>query len=118
MADQTNYFTELIVSITIGLGAIMYGIQSLLKNWKISKVENSLLKMMHEELERMSLQNTTLSNEIGKLQTELVNLSTQLSGLTKENQKLQVEVSSLNNEISRLHSLMTEKTGLKEIYGY
>jgi len=118
MADQTNYFTELIVSITVGLGAIMYGIQSLLKNWKISKTESSLLKMMHEELERMSSQNTTLSYEIGKLQGELVTLSTQLSGLTKENQKLQVEVASLNNEISRLHSLMVEKTGLKEVYGY
>jgi|APGre2960657373_1045057.scaffolds.fasta_scaffold00711_12 peptidoglycan hydrolase CwlO-like protein len=118
MADQTNYFTELIVSITVGLGAIMYGIQSLLKNWKIHKTESSLLKMMHEELERMSSQNTTLSYEIGKLQGELVTLSTQLSGLTKENQKLQVEVASLNNEISRLHSLMVEKTGLKEVYGY
>ena len=118
MANETNYLTELIISVIAGLGALTFGIQALVKNWKISETETSLLKMMHEELERMSLQNTALSNEIGKLQTELVNLSTQLSGLTKENQKLQVEVSSLNNEISRLHSLMTEKTGLKEIYGY
>jgi len=118
MAEQTNYFTELIVSITVALGAIMYGVQSLLKNWKVSKVESSLLKMMHEELERMSIQNTTLSHEIGKLQTELVTLSSQLSVLTKENQKLQVEVASLNTEISRLHSIIAEKTGLKEIYGY
>lgn len=118
MADQTNYFTELIISITVGLGAIMYGIQSLLKNWKASKVESSLLEIMHEELERMSVQNTTLSYEIGKLQGELITLSSQLSALTKENQKLQIEVAGLNNEISRFHSLMVEKTDLKEMYGY
>lgn len=118
MADQTNYFTELLISITIGLGAVMYGIQSLLKNWKISKTEDSLLKIMHEELERMSTQNTSLSYEIGKLQGELITLSSQLSTLTKENQKLQKELAGLNSEISRLHSLMVEKTGLKEIYGY
>ena len=109
MANETNYFTELIISVIAGLGALTFGIQALVKNWKSSATESSLLKMMHEELERMSAQNTALSHEIGKLQGELVTLSNQLSTLTMENQKLQVEVASLNKEISRLHSLMMEK---------
>jgi peptidoglycan hydrolase CwlO-like protein len=118
MADETNYLTELIISVIAGLGALTFGIQALVKNWKISGTETSLLKMMHEELERMSTQNTALSYEIGKLQGELVTLSNQLSCLTQENQKLQIEVASLNNEISRLHSLMIERKDLKELYGY
>lgn len=109
MATETNYFTELIVSAIASLGVITFGIQALIKNWKSSATESSLLKMMHEELERMSLQNTALSNEIGKLQGELVTLSNQLSALTMENQKLQTEVASLNKEISRLHTIMLEK---------
>lgn len=109
MTTETNYFTELIVAVIAGFGALTFGIQALVKNWKSSATESSLLKMMHEELERMSTQNTALSHEIGKLQGELVNLSNQLSTLTMENQKLQTEVASLNKEISRLHSLMMEK---------
>lgn len=109
MATETNYFTELIIAATAGLGALTFGIQALVKNWRTSSTESSLLKMMHEELERMSLQNTALSHEIGKLQGELVTLSNQLSALTMENQKLQTEVASLNREISRLHSLIVEK---------
>lgn len=103
---DTNYFTELAAAAVIGIGALVVGVQGILKNWKRTSSESSLLQMMHEELERMSLQNATLSHEIGKLQSELIKLSTQLTTLTIENQKLQTEVSTLNQEISRLHNLM------------
>ena len=67
---------------------------------------------MHDELERMSAQNSTLSQEIGKLQLELVKLSTQLTALTIENQKLQAEVGNLNKEIIRLHGFITQKESI------
>lgn len=86
-----------------------FSLQALAKYWKSSGTESSLLKMMHEELERMCSQNTTLSLEIGKLQIELVKLSAQLTTLTLENQKLQAEVAHLNAEIARLHNLVSSR---------
>lgn len=94
----------------IALIAISVGLQSILKNWKASNTEGSLLTLMHTELERMSLQNSTLSSEIGKLQIELIRLSGQLTTLTLENQKLRSEVSSLHQEITRLHGVMLSNT--------
>ena len=93
----------------VALIAIALGLQTVLKNWKSNNTEGALLQMMHEELERMSAQNGTLSGEIGKLQVELIKLSAQLTALTYENQKLQQEVASLNTEISRLHNIMISK---------
>lgn len=108
------YIAELSAVVVVVLTIIAFGIQNLLKHWKNTSTESSLLKMMHDELERMSLQNLTLSQEIGKLQVELIKLSGQLTALTIENRKLQSEVSSLNQEISRLHGIMLSNTNLKE----
>lgn len=88
--------------------SISFGVQQLVKAWKNSASETRLVEMMHEELARMSQQNTALSNEIGNLQAELIRLSQQLTELTIENQKLQLEVSCLNKEIARLHMLMSD----------
>lgn len=108
-----TYIAELSAAAVVALTVIAVGLQNLLKNWKNTNTESSLLKMMHDELERMSQQNATLSQEIGKLQTELIKLSTELTALTIENRKLQSEVSSLNEEISRLHGIMID-TQLKD----
>jgi predicted nuclease with TOPRIM domain len=97
---------ELSAAVVVALTIIAVGLQNLIKNWKSTSTESSLLKMMHEELERMSAQNTALSQELGKLQIDLINLSKQLTALTLENQKLHTEVTSLNRDISRLHATM------------
>jgi peptidoglycan hydrolase CwlO-like protein len=89
--------------------AIAVGFQVLIKNWKSNNTESALLSMMHDELERMSAQNSLLSQEVGKLQLELVKLSSQLTELNAENQKLQMQVTSLNKEIVRLHGFITTK---------
>ena len=88
---------------------IAIGIQLLIKNWKSNNTESALLSMMHDELERMSAQNSLLSQEVGKLQLELVKLSSQLTELNSDNQKLQMQVASLNKEIVRLHGFITTK---------
>ena len=101
--------TEGLAAAFLALTSVAFGIQLLIKNWKSSTTESALLKMMHDELERMSVQNSTLSQEIGKLQIELIKLSNQLTTLTVENQKLQSEVGNLNKEIIRLHGFITQK---------
>ena len=103
---------EWLAAAFLALTSVSIGIQLLIKNFKSANTESALLKMMHDELERMSTQNGTLSQEIGKLQIELVKLSTQLTTLTIENQKLQLEVANLNTEIIRLHGFITQKESI------
>lgn len=92
-----------------GIG-LAIGIQKLLKNWKETTAEGSVLGMMHKELERMSVQNTRLSEELGKLQTEVIKLNQELTKLTIENQRLHLEVSSLNMEVGRLNGAINKET--------
>jgi regulator of replication initiation timing len=60
----------------------------------------------------MSVQNTALSTELGRLHSEIITLSQQLQKLTIENQRLQVEVIALTAEISELKTITQ-----KEKYG-
>lgn len=101
-----DHIAQIVTGIVGLLTAIVLGVQSWLKKSKEYQSEHSLIKLMHDELERMSKQNKVLSDEIGKLQYELIRLNGQLSTLSAENQKLQSEVSNLNSEIARLHGLM------------
>lgn len=101
--------TEWLTAAFLGISGLVIGIQLLLKSFNSNSAESALLKMMHDELERMSSQNSILSQEVGKLQVELVKLSTQLTELTLENQKLQTEINNLNKEIIRLHGFITQK---------
>lgn len=101
--------SEWITTVFLAVIGIAVGFQLLLKNWKTNNTESALLSMMHDELERMSSQNSLLSQEIGKLQNELVKLSGQLTELNIENQNLQMQVTSLNKEIVRLHGFITNK---------
>lgn len=93
----------------LAIVGIAIGFQLLIKNWNSNNTESALLSMMHDELERMSAQNSLLSQEVGKLQLELVKLSTQLTELNTENQNLQMQIASLNKEIVRLHGFITDK---------
>lgn len=100
---------EWLAAAFVGISGLVIGIQLLLKSFNSNNTESALLKMMHDELERMSAQNSILSQEVGKLQLELVKLSKQLTELTLENQKLQTEINNLNKEIIRLHGFITQK---------
>ena len=109
--EETKNIAQLAGLAVVALISIAFALQTLLKNWKSTSTEGALLKIMHEEIERMSAQNTILSGEIGKLQIELVKLSGQLTTLTAENKKLQEEVADLNAEIIRLNKTITAKGG-------
>jgi len=84
---------------------VMLGIQKIIKHWQTTDAENSIIKIMHNELERMSQQNTALSVELGRLHNEVIALNTQLQMLTVENQRLQTEVIALTNEVSSFKAL-------------
>lgn len=85
-----------------GLVAIAIFLQKFLTSWHSSRAENSVLTMLHAELDRMNEQNQHLSQEVGKLQTEILGLNRELRTLTHENQKLHLEINMLTGEVSRL----------------
>ena len=86
--------------IAMAVIASLFGIQKILKEWRSTDAETRIITIMHEELERLSEQNTALSVELGRLHNEIIALNTQLQKLTVENQRLQTEVIALTNEVS------------------
>ena len=91
-----------------GLFAVAFLFQKLLTGIKSDKAESSMIGLMHNELERMSEQNTTLSVELGKLQQDLIELNKELRVLSSENQRLHSEVAALTAEVIRLRSALKE----------
>lgn len=103
---QAVQITSVVAAAGIGLA---FSIQRMLKNWKETSTETTVLTMMHNELERMSKHNTVLSVELSKLQTEIIRLNRELAKLIAENQRLVLEVSMLNQEIGRLKGAITRE---------
>jgi len=108
MAETTLTFeiAQLVAGAAAGLIAVAFFAQRFLNAWQSSKAENSVINLMHTELERMSEQNSHLSEELGKLQAEVIKLNRQLHELTVENQKLHAEISALNLELNRLQTTL------------
>lgn len=108
MAPDTSTIAQYAGGLAASLFAFAFLLQKFLTGWKSDKAENSVLTLMHSELERMSEQNTKLSVELGKLQHEVIELNKELRVLTTENQRLHSEVAALTAEISRLHSMLQQ----------
>jgi peptidoglycan hydrolase CwlO-like protein len=102
--DEINSgsFTHIIGGAFIAVITLALGMQKMLKSWKETGVESSVISLMHQELERMSSQNILLATELNKLQIEVLNLNKELQKLNLENQRLQQEIVSLTIEISML----------------
>jgi predicted nuclease with TOPRIM domain len=97
--------------IAIAVIAILIGVQKILKNWRSTEAETSIITLMHSELERMSEQNAKLSVELGRLHSEVIALNTELQKLTVENQHLRTEVATLTQEVIKFKQLPTTKRG-------
>jgi hypothetical protein len=97
--------------VAIAVMAIFIGAQKILKNWRSTEAETSIITLMHSELERMSEQNSKLSVELGRLHTEIIALNTELQKLTVENQHLRTEVCALTQEVSNFKQLSTAQKG-------
>ena len=98
---EINQVAQASTAIALAGIALAVGLQKVLKGWRETSTEGSVLDMMHKELGRMSIQNTTLSLELGKLQQEIIKLNSELTKLAIENQKLHFELSTLNLEIGK-----------------
>ena len=92
--------------VALAVIAVFVGVQKLRKDWQTTNAESSIISLMHTELERMALQNTQLSTELGRLHNEVIALNHQLQKLTVENQCLQAEVIALTREVARLQSVL------------
>ena len=92
--------------ITVGLLGTAYSLQKYLKGWRETGASSDVVKLLHEEVVRMSEQNTKLMKEITHLQSQIVTLNKQLTELQYENQLLNKQVSQLTDEISRLHKII------------
>jgi uncharacterized coiled-coil DUF342 family protein len=101
MIDVENHSLVQTISV-VGMAIVAFsvGIQKLLKEWRSTEAETSVIKMMHEELERMGTQNSRLTEELTKLQNEIVELNSQLTKLNIENNKLQQDVAALTTELN------------------
>lgn len=106
MVDLSNYsLSEIITTASLAAITLALGLKKLLKEWKSTSAETSIITMMHSELERMNAQNTILSKELNRLQQEMLDLNIQLSNLCLENQRLQIEVVALTEEISKFKEI-------------
>ena len=99
---------EIAAAAVVGLLALAFGIQKLIKQWHTVSAENSILGLMHTELERLSKQNGLLTAELSKLQLEILALNKELRILSSENQRLHTEVAALTSEVSRLQSILNK----------
>lgn len=100
MEVASNMALEAVLMIALAVIVLVFSIKKLVKDWRLSDAGDSVMQLMHKELERMSAQNTVLSTELNKLQQEIIQLNTELRRLCIENDKLQTEVVALTNELN------------------
>ena len=100
MEVANNMALEALIVIGLAVIALVIGAQKLLKDWRTTSTESSVMHLMHDELERMSKQNKVLIEELSKLQQEIIKLNNELARLCVENDKLQTEVIALTNELN------------------
>jgi predicted nuclease with TOPRIM domain len=101
---ENHSLIQTVSLVALAVIAFSVGIQKLLRDWKSTNAETSVITLMHTELERMSEQNVLLSKELNRLQQEMIVLNNQLAQLCVENQQLQSEVVALTNEVSRFRT--------------
>lgn len=101
-ADIAQATTMIAAAIIAGIAVL----QKVLKGFKDTNTESSIISLMHSELQRMSTQNTLLTTELNKLQFEIIKLNKELGNLSDENRRLHKEVSSLAAEVVRLQHVL------------
>lgn len=102
---ENNGVVQTLSIVGMALVALSVGIQKLVKEWRSTNAESNVIKMMHDELERMNEHNTKLTDQLNKLQLDIVELNSQLTQLNIENNKLQEEIASLTIELNNFKKL-------------
>jgi len=109
--SESSIIAQWAIALVVGLAGVAYGFQKLVKSWKATDAESSVISIMHTELERMAAQNTILAEELNKFQLEIIKLNKELHNLSIENQRLNSEIASLTKEVSRLQIMLVENKG-------
>ena len=102
---------QVLGAVALAVIVVFVSVQKLLKDWKSTSAETSIITLMHNELDRMSEQNTQLSVELGRLHTQIIALNQELQKLTVENQHLRTEVCALTQEVSNFKQLSVAQKG-------
>ena len=74
---ENHSLIQTVSLVALAVVAFSVGIQKLLKDWKSTNAETSVITLMHTELERMSQQNGLLATELNRLQQEMILLNAQ-----------------------------------------
>lgn len=106
---ESSTIAEYAAAIAMGVIGLAVGLQKVVKNWKETSAESSIVTMMHTELTRLSEHNSVLAKELSLLQVEIISLNKQLLALTAENQKLHSQVVSLTEEVNRLQVMLENR---------
>jgi predicted nuclease with TOPRIM domain len=104
-AIENHGLVQTLSVVAMAIIALGVGIQKLVKEWRTTDAETTVIEMMHKELERMGTHNAKLTEELTKLQLEIVELNNQLTKLSIENNKLQEEVGALTLELNSFKKL-------------
>lgn len=115
MTHSAESILQVAGMVSVGLMGLIVGLQKVLKGWKETSTESSILTMMHDELNRMSSHNKILAEELSKFQLEVIKLNNQLTDLTMENHRLHNEIVTLTKEVNRLQKIIEETSKQKEI---
>jgi predicted nuclease with TOPRIM domain len=108
MGLNTDTISQAFTALIIGLVGVAMGLQKIIKSWKTTSAETSVVELLHTELDRLCKQNTQLAVELNKLQIEVIALNKELRNLTAENQRLHMEVGALTSEVSRLQTMLKQ----------
>lgn len=105
---DTSTFSGLVAGVIASVVGATLLIQRLLKSWKETSAETSVISLMHTELNRLAQQNSVLTEELAKFQLEVIRLNKQLNDLSVENNRLHSEVVILTHEVSRLQEIIRQ----------
>lgn len=114
ISETGSTIAQVAATVAVAIIGAIFGLQKLLKGWSESSTETSVMKTLHEELNRMATQNKVLGEELGKFQLEVIKLNNQLSELTIENNRLHREVVRLTEEVARLQGIVARVTQPKD----
>lgn len=85
--------------LTAALVGIAVGLQRVVKSWKSTDAETTLVTLLHKELERLSKQNTSLSEQFAENQQKLVEISNAFTDSLKDKRELEVKITELQEQL-------------------
>ena len=100
--------SEAVIGISVAVLAGAIALRKYIRGWTNDSAENEVVKLLREEIKRMSDQNMAVTTELNRLQIDIIRLHKELQLLTLENGKLHTQIMSLNTQIDRLKTILED----------